>query len=268
MKKPSEEARRRYIDYIKDYKSAIDAALDREKKVREEIAAGVEGASFKRLALADDNLNLVAQFLLMNSLSLSFLGVKNEVYLNEGRKCIYKALIALEEILSPLIDAPFSDYEQGLETIATLSDEDKYNLVRKLGFTIDSLVEGYGENSKWKWSFVELEGRFAVVAKNLLNLKTFVAGMDPRIEGFSSRMAHLGLARELLQQAADRYREKYELSTMRIDDIKAGINFLAAVRRLHIVLGESEQADVVKKKADIWRTKMENDLKKAETPKR
>ena len=230
--------------------------------------AGAEGASFKRLALTDDNLNLVAQYLVMNSLSLSFLGVKNEAFLNEGRKCIYKALIYLEEIVSPMVDAPFGDYEQGLETIATFSDQDRYNLVRKLGFAIDSLVEGYGENSKWKWSFVELEGRFAVVTKNLLNLKTFVAGMDPRVAGFSARMAHLGLARELLQQAADRYREKYELSTMRIDDIKAGINFLAAVRRLHAVLGESEQADVVKKKAEIWRTKMENDLKKAEATKR
>lgn len=268
MKKPSDEAKRRYADYIKDYKNAIDTVLEKEKKVKEQIAAGVEGASFKRLALVDDNLNLVAQYLVMNSLSLSFLGVKNEAYLNEGRKCIYKALIYLEEIVSPMIDAPFSDYEQGLETIVTVSDDNRYNLVRKLGFSIDSLEEGYGENSKWKWSFVELEGRFAVVSKNLLNLKTFVAGMDPRVAGFSARMAHLGLARELLQQAADRYREKYELSTMRIDDIKVGINFLSAVRRLHIVLGESDQADVVKKKADIWRTKMENDLKKAESPKR
>jgi len=268
MKKPSDEAKRRYADYIKDYKNAIDTVLEKERKVKEQIAAGVEGASFRRLALVDDNLNLVAQYLVMNSLSLSFLGVKNEAYLNEGRKCIYKALIYLEEIVSPMIDAPFSDYEQGLETIVTVSDDNRYNLVRKLGFSIDSLEEGYGENSKWKWSFVELEGRFAVVSKNLLNLKTFVAGMDPRVAGFSARMAHLGLARELLQQAADRYREKYELSTMRIDDIKVGINFLSAVRRLHIVLGESDQADVVKKKADIWRTKMENDLKKAESPKR
>ena len=268
MKKPSDEARRRYADYIQGYKNAIEAALDKEKKVKEETAAGGEEASFKKIALADDNLNLVAQYLVMNSLSLSFLGVKNEAFLNEGRKCIYKTLIYLEEIVSPIIDAPFSDYEQGLETIATFSDEDRLSLVRKLGFAIDSLEEGYGENSKWKWSFVELEGRFAVVAKNLLNLKTFVAGMDPRVAGFSARMVHLSLARELLQQAADRYREKYELSTMRIDDIKAGINFLSAVHRLHIVLGEGEQADVVKKKADIWRTKMENDLKKAESPKR
>ncbi len=268
MKKPSEEARRRYADYIKDYKTAIDAALEREKQTKEDIEANAEGAGYKKLALAEDNLNLVAQYLLMNSLSLSFLGVRSEAYLNEGRKCIYKALIYLEEIVSPVIDAPFSDYEQGLEAIVSVSDEERHALVRKLGFTIDSLEDGYGENSKWKWSFVEIEGRFAVVAKNLLNLKTFVAGMDPRIEGFSARMAHLGLARELLQQAADRYREKYELSTMRIDDIKAGINFLSAVRRLHIVLGESEQADVVKKKADVWRTKMEDDLKKAEMTKK
>ncbi|HYW83560.1 MAG TPA: hypothetical protein VFB30_09910, partial [Spirochaetia bacterium] len=116
----------------------------------------------------------------------------------------------------------------------------------------------------WKWSFVELEGRFAAVTKNLLNLKTFVGSMDPRSEGYSARMSHLSLAKELLQQAADRYREKYELSTLRIDDIKVGILFLTAVRRLHIVLGEGDHADVVKKKAEIWRTKMENDLKKSE----
>ena len=267
MKKPSEEARRRYAEYIKDYKNAIDAALDKEKKLKEQIGGGMEGASFKRLELADDNLNLVAQYLMMNSLSMSFLGVKNEQYLNEGRKCIYKALIYLEEIVSSLADAPFADYQEGLETIASFSDEQRYNLVRKLGFTIDSVVDAYGENTKWKWSFAELEGRFAVVTKNLINLKTFVAGMDPRVEGFSARMAHLGLARELLQQAADRYREKYELSTRRIDDIKAGINFLAALRRLHVVLGESELADVVKKKVEIWRTKMENDLKNNDTTK-
>ena len=157
----------------------------------------------------------------------------------------------------------------GLDAIASYSDENRYNLVRKMGFTIDSLEEGYGDNSKWKWSFVELEGRFAAVAKNMLNLRTFIAGMDPRSEGYSARIAHLAMARDLLQTAADRYREKYELSTLRIDDIKAAINFLSAVRRLHIVLGESDQADVVKKKSDIWRTKMENDLKKAEEkPKR
>ena len=268
MKKPSDEARRRYAEYIQDYKNAIDSILAKEKTMKEVIARGEAGASYKRLALAEDNLAIVANYLLMSSLSMTFLGVKNEAYLNEARKCIYKAITYVEEIVTALVDAPFSDYEQGLDTISAFSDENRYAFVRKLGFTIDSLEEGYGDNSKWKWSVVETEGRVATVCKNLINLKTFVAGMDPRQEGYAARMAHLALAKDLLQQAADRYREKYELSTMRIDDIKAGINFLAAVRRLHVVLGESEQADVVKKKADIWRTKMENDIKKADAPKK
>jgi hypothetical protein len=264
MRKPSDEARRRYQEYIQDYKNGIEAVLAREKIQKESIARGEPGAGYKRLALADDNLAIVANFIVMSSLSLQFLGVKNEAFLNEARKALYKAIFYLEEIVSPLVDAPFSDYEEGLGAISAFPDDKRYALVCRLGFAIDSLKESYGENTKWKWSFVEIEGRFAAVSKNLINLRTFVSGMDPRQDGYGSRIAHLGLAKELLQQAADRFREKYELSTQRIDDMKAGIIFLAAVRRLHVILGEADQADVVKKKVDIWRTKMENDLKKAE----
>jgi hypothetical protein len=266
VKRPSEEAKRRYSEYIKDHKAAIDAVLEKEKKVKEVIGSGAVGASYQRLTLAEENLGLVASYLLMNSLSWSFLGVKNEAYLNEARKCIYKTLIYLEEIVTPYIDVPFSDYEGGLASIESFADDARYAMVRKLGFAIDSLEDGFGVNSKWKWSFVEMEGRYAVVTKNLLNLKTFVTGMDPRVEGYSARLSHLNLAKELLAQAADRYREKYELSTMRLDDMKIAVNLLAALRRLHQVLAENDQADQVKKKADVWRTKMEADMKKAENP--
>ena len=264
IKKPSEEAKRRYAEYIQDYKNGILASLAREKTEREAMAREPATVPARKLSLAENNLDVVSLYLVMSSLSQTFLGVKNEAFLNDARKSLYKAIIYLEEIVSAAVDAPFSDYEQGLETISSFSDDSRLALVRKMGFTIDSLKEGYGEGTKWKWSFVELEGRFAAVAKNLLNLKTFVGGMDPRSEGYSSRMAHLALARELLQTAADRYREKYELSTLRLDDFKVALAFLGASRRLHIVLGEAEQADVVKKKADVWRTKMEADLKKSE----
>jgi hypothetical protein len=137
MKKPSDEARRRYTEYIQGYKNGIEAALSKEKTVKEVIARSPSGANYQKLTLADENLNIVATYLLMSSLSLSFLGVKNEAFLNEARKCIYKAIIYLEEIVSASVDAPFSDYEQGLESIASYSDENRYNLVRKLGFTID-----------------------------------------------------------------------------------------------------------------------------------
>ena len=151
-----------------------------------------------------------------------------------------------------------------MESLEGFSDRAKYRLLCKLGFAIDSVVEGFGIGSKWKWSFVELQGRYAAIAKNMLNLKTFIAQLDPRIEGYSERLAHVQLVKRLLQQSADRYREKYELSTMRLDDIKKAILFLAAIRRLHTLLGEIEESEVVKKKMEIWKTKMEDDQKKRE----
>jgi hypothetical protein len=77
-------------------------------------------------------------------------------------------------------------------------------------------------------------------------------------------MYHLRLIKKLLMQAADRYREKYELSTNRIDDFKMGINFLNALRRIHALLGERPEAETLKKKAEIWSSKLETDHKKHE----
>ena len=262
MKKPSEEARRRYTEYIQDHKNAIEAALERERTAKGAFAGDGSGVAKHKLELTEENLGVVARYLLMNSLSQTLLGVKNEAYLNEARKCCYKAIIWLEEVVSGLVDAPFSEYESAHEQIAGYADQSRYDLARKIGYAIDAIEEGFGDNSKWKWSFVELEGRYATVVKNLINLKTLTVGMDPRAEGYSARLAHFNLAKELLQQAADRYREKYELSTQRVDDIKLAIAYLGALRRLHVVQGESEHADVVRKKVEIWKNKMEDDLRK------
>jgi hypothetical protein len=131
-----------------------------------------------------------------------------------------------------------------------------------MGFTIHSVMDGYGENSKWKWSFVELEGRHATISKNIINMKTLISGMDPRVDGYEKRIAHLNLTKTLLQQAADRYRQKYELATLRIDDFKLAISYLSALRRLHQVIGEAEQSEIIKRKIDVWKEKMEDDSKK------
>jgi hypothetical protein len=274
------EAKKRYAERIREYKQAVDQIESRGKELERTLhnapklassadaaaldLEALQQANLSRFSLAEEYLNLVSYYNLMSALSLSLLGVKNEGYLNEARKCCYKSIIFMEEIVSSHVDAPFSEYEPGVESLRELPDDVKFGYLRKLGFAIDSVVEGFGTNSKWKWSFVELEGRYAVVAKNLLNLKTFLVQFDPRVEGYSERLAHVNLAKRLLQQSADRYREKYELSTLRLDDIKQSILFLSALRRLHVLLAEVDEAEVVKKKIDIWKAKMEDDQRKQE----
>jgi len=285
MEKISVEAKKRYADKIKEFRQTVDEIQERTRQLEASVQSLVKSCGLAqgqyrpdtgigldtlremnglRFELAGAFLDLVSHFNLMNALSLSLLGIKNEGFLNEARKSCYKSIISAEETISPYVDAPYSEYQQGVESLEHVGDARKFELLRKLGFSIDAVIEGFGANSKWKWSFVELEGRYAVITKNLLNLKTFLARLDPRIEGYSQRLGHMQLAKKLLQQSADRYREKYELSTLRLDDIKTAIQFLAALKRLYTLLGEVEEAEVVKKKIDIWKAKMEDDQKKKE----
>ncbi len=264
MGKISNEAKKRYFDKLKEYKIAIDQIIQREKTLNTVLESDENGIPFKKLLLADETLNLVSYYILMNEMSVSLLGMKNEGFLNDARKGCYKSIIYLEEVVSPYVDVPFSEYEEKLKLIDGFEDEKRYALLKKLGFTIAAVSEGFGDNTKWKWSFAEIEGRYAVVAKNLLNMKTFIAGLDPRVKGYEARFKHMILVKKLLQQSADKYRQKYELSTLRIDDFKTAIGYLSALRRIHILLGESAAAEELKKKVDVWKGKMENDLRKAE----
>jgi hypothetical protein len=133
-----------------------------------------------------------------------------------------------------------------------------------MGLAIDLLETAYGDNSKWRWTFVELEGRFSTTAKNIVDLRNVIINSHPQSPYYESTVYHLRLMKDLIGRAASRYRDKYELSTQQMTDFKIGISYLSALKRLHIILGESEEAEATKKKLSIWSTKLETDLKKQE----
>lgn len=264
MGKISQAAKDIYNERVAEYRDRVDALLEREKAVLAAISKDKSESEYKRVALAEDRLNLAALYLLQNRLWDSLLGGKNNDLLNDARKSCYQSVILLEEVVGTVIDAPFSEYSDRLEAIERIPDDKRFRLVQKMGFTIQSVEEDYGDNNKWKWSFVELEGRFTTVTKNLMNLKTLIAGLDPRVPGYEERLEHLQFVKTLLERSADRYREKYELNTFRMDDFKQAIGFLAALKRIHTLLGEAAQSDSIKRKIDVWRAKMEDDEKRLE----
>jgi len=264
MAKITNEDRFQYSEKIKPYKAMIQSLLKIEDKVLQSIKKDSRGAALKRLTLVEEMLSLAANYIIINGISQSMLKLRSEESLNDGRKSLYKAVIYFEEVVSPYVDAPFSDYEERLAEIDVIDAKKRYYIIRKTGLALQLLENAYGDNTKWKWSFVELEGRYAAIAKNIMNLKTAVVNTDPSSPDYEPTMYHLRLIKKLLMQAADRYREKYELSTNRIDDFKMGINFLNALRRIHALLGERSEAETLKKKADIWSSKLETDHKKHE----
>jgi len=264
MAKIHVEDRQLYQEKVNVYTTMVKALLKTESDLLVQVKKKPPDVALKKLVLVDEMLNLVSAYMAINGVSLALLKVKNEESLNDARKSIYKAVIYLEEVVSNYVDASFSEYEEKLSAIESFDHNQRYHLVRKMGLTIDMLQSAYGDNSKWRWTFVEIEGRFAATSKNILDLRNAVANSRPESPYYESTVYHLRLVKELLSRAASRYRDKYELSTQQMLDFKTGILFLSALKRIHIVLSEAEEAEEIKKKLTIWSAKLETDIKKQE----
>jgi hypothetical protein len=252
------------IEQTSVYRATVEAILKQEQDELILLKSNAPDAALKRMGLADSMLNLASNYIVMDGVVRSVLKLGNEESLNEARKTLYKSIIYLEEVVSNYIDAPYSDYEGKLAEIDSVSPAQRYLLVRKMGLTINLLENAYGDNTKWRWTFVDMEGRYAAVAKNIINLKDVMVNSNFDSEHYEPTVRHLKLAKKLLSQAADRFREKYELSTNRIDDFKMGLSFLCALRRLDILTNDQAEAVATKKKLDIWNVKLATDTEKQE----
>jgi hypothetical protein len=249
-----------YTEKTKFYSASVEHILKETQDVEAALKqGGMPEPEFMKIKLSISMLTLVSNYLAMYQVFLSVMGTKNENVLNDARKAMHKCLVYLEDVVTKIIDAPFSDYEEGLSRIAAVSPAQRFSLVEKIGQQLSNLKEAYGKTSKWVWTFVELEGRYAVVAKNFINLRDYFVNSDFESPHYEPTVRHIKRVRELLEQSADGYRKKYELSTKSIEDFQKGINYLSAIKRLDIFTGDQASAVTTKKKIETWTAKMTAD---------
>ena len=180
----TKEDKRKYSEEINYLKRKLDEI---NQKISHLESKKGEDEKLDKILISSHLVDLVTVYNAMTDLSMNLLGYKNESYLDKGRKSLYKAIINLEEVVSNYIDVPLSENHELLKSLTSFPDKERLRLVRKIGYAVSLLEDRYGEKSKWKWSFVELEGRFAVVAKNLFDFRTYQKKNDPREEGFHDR---------------------------------------------------------------------------------
>jgi hypothetical protein len=261
-KEEKEELKQKLEAKTKEYDEIISQILIREEHILGLVKKEEKGAGYKRLVLVDDMIFLVTAYLAKYNVSVQYLGGKNENILNEARKTLYKIIIYLEEIVTNYIDASYSEYEDKVSEISSITQKQRYYLIRKIGFVIWMVIDAYGTNTKWKWSFAEIMGRYATVAKNIVDLKFASAvTLNPRDENYDDVIFHLRLVKNLLESSAEEYRKKYEIATNNIEDVRTATKYLSALRRIHIILGENKEAEDVKTKLKIWNKLAEKDKK-------
>jgi len=257
----NKETKAKYNEEIAFLKRKIDKI---NQKIKYLESKNNEDENVVKFQIVSHLIDLVSIYCAMTDLSKNLLGYKNESFLDTGRKSLYKALILLEGIVTGVIDLPLNENYELLQSFESFSDADRLKLMKKIGYTISLLEDRYGENSKWKWSFVELEGRYTVVAKNLFNFRRYQEKNDPNVEGFDDRYDYMFLIKELLERASNRYREKYELTNHSPEDMKKALDFLRALKRIHILFNEKNEVQNVTKRIELWSQKLEVDLKAKE----
>ena len=266
--RPKKVKKAEYAEKIKSYKEKLDSIQSNIKTVEKEVLKNNELSNYGRLSIANSYLNMIALYCAMSDMSLELLGVKNEGFLNDARKLLYKVISTLQEIVTDWIDEPLSATEDKLATINRLDDRKRLNLCHKVLDAIKSVEDRFGPNSKWKWSFSDLWADAATTIKNMTDFRRIQTERDPRSEGFQERLALLQLVKEQLKIAASKLREKYEMVTREPSIMKKAILFLGALYRIHSLFGEATEAETIKKNIAIWEEKIEGDLKKMEEEKK
>ena len=268
MAKITQEQRDIYQQKIKFYKNEIDLIKKDINSLKVEISKNKDIEALSRFKIANKTLSLITLYCSMNEFSVYLLEVKNTAFLEKARQQLYEVIIDIEKIVTNYLDVPFSDYFDNLVQISEVSDIERLNFVKKFGYCFELVKENFGENTKWKWSFVEISGRFSIIAKNLFDLKKFQRSDNPRIEGYQERKAHFSIIQHLLFDASQEYREKFELSTKGVEDIKKAIDFQKSLLRLNQLTGDDVKIEKCKKQIDVWSNILEKHLTKIKEEKK
>lgn len=255
-----------YNDEIKTLKSAIenydrltkDVMLKKKKNDKLEPYYNIEVVSYL--------LGSIEQNIKINELSVNMLGIKNNKSLDMAKSNFSKILQLMKENFGDEVDREsLRENEDYLAKVGKLNARQILDLTNRINDTFHSLKNSMGEDSKWKWLFVEMQAKVAIMIRNLINFSDIQKYRDPRTEFFHDRREHLALAKESLEEAAKQYRTKYELSAKSREDLKRSIELLEALRKIHMILGESSEADKLKTTIDAARFTLEAGDKKQDS---
>jgi hypothetical protein len=255
--------------YNDDIKILQTDSNELEKRIREIVSKKKSKQNLEpyyNLEIVTYLMKTIDLYLQMSDLSLTMLGIKNSKSLDVAKSNFSKILQYMKETVGDEVDREsLKDNEDYLAKIDKLNPREILDLAYKLNETFTKLKDRMGEDSKWKWLFVELQSKVAMIIRNLINFSNLLKYRDPREQFFRDRREHLGLAKESLEEAAKQYRTKYEISSKSREDLKKSIEILEALRKVHVVMGESNDADKLKTTIDAAKQTLEAGDKKKET---
>ncbi len=221
-------------------------------------------APYYNLELVMNYIECVMLNINMSDASVQYLKTRNSAFLDSARKQFYRVIQLLEEIVGSEVDRSLNENKDYLIKISRINIRQILTIARKISFVFDTLVDKFGDNNKWKWSFVDLYARVANVIKNMINFTEIEKYRNFRSEYFQDREDLLILCKNSLEEAAKELRNKYEMSTKVPGDIQNAIGLLTSLRSINSLYAESEEAERIRTIIDALKDRVNAEEKKKE----
>jgi hypothetical protein len=231
------------------YEAAIRKLRDSETEVLEKCRKEPWYAPLLLWPLSNNMLDLASNYLVINGISLNVSGRCDDIALADAKKAVFKAIFFLGKIVTDKIESPFSEYEEKLARLEEISAQEKYDRVRKLGAAIALVKNAYHGDEAQRWAFVDIEGRFCAIAKNLFDIKGAFAPGSPSYEPLKN---HQQLILKLLKEQARHYQERFSAVSKRAEDMRHALVCLDALRHFYEIRNIPYNAEELKRKHDLW----------------
>ena len=236
--------------------SAYKKAMTSNKKLK----------PFFHLGNIAQQLEIIRLQMEMNEISEQMMQVKNNSFLDNARKNLYKIFADLDATVKGDVDEPIDFNRDELDKIMPFTPKQRLNLYRHIRRAIEKLIAAYGPNTKWIWSFPELYAKSANLGKNLIDFREVQAKRDPREEFFYDRKEMVQHVVDDLMDASNRYRDKYEISTKATGDLIMAIKLLEGLRRVAMIVKDDAMAAKAKTGIESYKARIEADKEDKKVP--
>ncbi len=250
-----------YNDEVKVLKQEIDVHSKKGKELAVKKQKMSNISSYYNIDMISILINIIKKHLEISDISLEMLHIKNNKSLDNAKSDFSKIMQLLKEIVGDEVDRPLTENDEYLHKIDRLNPKHILEFSQRIESTFVNLKNKMGEDSKWKWLFVEFQAKIAVGVKNITSFSDIAKYRDPRVEFFYDRQEMMRFCKDGLADAAKQYRTKYEVAGKAREDLKRSIELLAALRKIHVLFGEDEEATKLKNTIDANKQALEADDK-------
>ncbi|NIZ46998.1 hypothetical protein PVA44_03000 [Entomospira nematocerorum] len=242
------------------YRNMVDKLLVIERKFLKELDAKDVRGPLDCLEGLRITLSIASYYIAQNEIYRSVFTNSNESILKSARKYLALSIDYLIKIYSTDPSFVYDERDIRHQAHAEIDEFMGYKMVTRTGFYLEYLNTFFEPQSRWQWNILDLSYELALVFKNSFNFKTLIQRLDLRENNVYERKLYLNNLKMHLNEVADGFRVKYEITRMSIDMDKA-IRTLEILRHLHLALAEQKDIEAQNRKIELWQAKVIADQK-------